>query len=43
MRLGAQVEVLDPPELRAMMIQTINELSALYARGGAPAAVTGQA
>jgi len=43
MRLGAQVEVLDPLELRAMMIQTINELSALYARGGAPAAVTGQA
>jgi predicted DNA-binding transcriptional regulator YafY len=34
MRLGATVEVLDPPELRAMMTQAVAELSALY---GGPA------
>jgi predicted DNA-binding transcriptional regulator YafY len=43
MRLGASVEVLEPPELRAMMIRTIADLSALYARPGPHATVTGQA
>lgn len=42
MRLGATVEVLDPPELRAMMIQTIAELSALYARDGTPGPAAAQ-
>ena len=32
MRLGASVEVLDPPELRATMIRTIPDLSALYGK-----------
>lgn len=32
MRLGASVEVLEPPELRATMIRTLREMSALYGR-----------
>jgi predicted DNA-binding transcriptional regulator YafY len=43
MRLGASVEVLDPPELRAMMIRAVAELSALYSRRQPGAAVGDQA
>lgn len=43
MRLGASVEVLDPPELRAMMIKAVDDLSALYARPQPRTAATGRA
>ncbi len=40
LRLGARLEVLEPPELREMMAATVSELAAMYGDAAAPAQVS---
>ncbi|MEZ0070977.1 helix-turn-helix transcriptional regulator [Planotetraspora sp. GP83] len=43
LRLGASVEVLEPPELRDLMVQTVSELSGMYGIGGSDGVAVGLA